>query len=163
MGVFGSTHLIRSPSTLLFSELTPARVRRCHFDVGFHRDHNGRKSHFGLRCVILDGTHAIPEVCSQASADGDFPVGTGSIIATGNMTVTPVMASPQMSYPYTTPPAPTIAPGTIGQDNCLQCQCTVPPFIVQYAEPIRSDYAAQPGQCYDRVMGPRILLILSLR
>ncbi|RDX41745.1 hypothetical protein OH76DRAFT_1411835 [Lentinus brumalis] len=72
--------------------------------------------------------------------DGDFPVGTGSIIATGNMTVTPVMASPQMSYPYTTPPAPTIAPGTIGQDNCLQY------------------YAAQPG---DTCLG--IETVFSLR
>ncbi|KAI0364298.1 hypothetical protein BV20DRAFT_1125711 [Pilatotrama ljubarskyi] len=52
--------------------------------------------------------------------DGDFPVVTGSIIATGNMTVTPVTATPQQSYPSTAPPAPTVAPGTLGEDSCLQ-------------------------------------------
>ncbi|KAI0350482.1 hypothetical protein OH77DRAFT_1069072 [Trametes cingulata] len=52
--------------------------------------------------------------------DGDFPAVTGTIIATGNITVTPVTATPQQSYPSTSPPAPTIAPGTLGEDSCLQ-------------------------------------------
>ncbi|KAI0714387.1 hypothetical protein C8T65DRAFT_644159 [Cerioporus squamosus] len=72
--------------------------------------------------------------------DGDFPVGTGSVLATGNMTVTPVTASPQQSYPSTAPPAPTVAPGTVGEDQCLQY------------------YTAQPG---DTCLG--IETVFSLR
>ncbi|TFK91429.1 carbohydrate-binding module family 50 protein [Polyporus arcularius HHB13444] len=79
-------------------------------------------------CVAVFGnttsTSAFTVTTTGASlisvVDGDFPVGTGSIIASGNMTVTPVTASPQQSYPSTAPPAPTIAPGTVGEDSCLQ-------------------------------------------
>ncbi|KAI0364300.1 hypothetical protein BV20DRAFT_1029986 [Pilatotrama ljubarskyi] len=79
-------------------------------------------------CVAVFGnatsTSAFTVTTSGASLlsviDGDFPVVTGAIMATGNTTVTPVTATPQQSYPSTAPPAPTVAPGTIGEDSCLQ-------------------------------------------
>ncbi|PIL32555.1 hypothetical protein GSI_05258 [Ganoderma sinense ZZ0214-1] len=51
---------------------------------------------------------------------GDFPVGTGTVTGTGNMTVTPVTGSLPTVFTPTPTPEPTIAPGTIGEDTCLQ-------------------------------------------
>ncbi|KAM5541623.1 hypothetical protein V8D89_004813 [Ganoderma adspersum] len=57
---------------------------------------------------------------------GDFLVGTGTVVATGNMTVTPVTGSLPTTFTPTPTPEPTIAPGTIGEDSCLQYYTTQP-------------------------------------
>ena len=46
---------------------------------------------------------------------------TGTVVGTGDMTVTPVTGSLPTIFTPTPTPEPTIAPGTIGEDSCLQC------------------------------------------
>lgn len=51
--------------------------------------------------------------------DGDFPLGTGYLIAAPNMTVNPITAAPTETFASVPPPSPSVAPGTI-TDGCLQ-------------------------------------------
>ena len=119
-------------------------MNRYDVDIHLHRHYDGRKSHLGpwyAESVRRLGTILTPVTYPA----GDFPIVSGTVVITGNMTVTPVTASLQQSYPYTTSPAPTVAPGTIGEDECLQCQSPIISFEPGSASDSQVDYTVQPG------------------
>ncbi|KAJ7283214.1 hypothetical protein C8J57DRAFT_1462365, partial [Mycena rebaudengoi] len=51
---------------------------------------------------------------------GDFPVGTGYLAAPFNVTGLEPILPPSTTFTQSPTPTPTIAPGTISDDNCLQ-------------------------------------------
>ena len=78
-------------------------------------------------------------------------MGTGTVVGTGNMTVTPVTGSLPTMFTPTPTPEPTIAPGTIGEDSCLECTLFLifsPFWSLDSLDDTREDYSAQPGKCH---------------
>ncbi|KZV98835.1 hypothetical protein EXIGLDRAFT_273250 [Exidia glandulosa HHB12029] len=79
-------------------------------------------------CVSVFGntttTSAFPDTTATGASllsiiNGDFPIGTGYVIAGPNMTIVATTVLATATFPSTTTPSPTVAPGSV-TDGCLQ-------------------------------------------